>query len=211
MMQRLLNQLFGRPNDTGTQNQSQQVSGDGLHIEEIDKQLKRLSKEVYKANTLTEAQLEQTKQALAQSQEAYEELSKARKEPPSRERLDLIKALFPVIDSIEAGIESGKDQIQSFALSSPDAAQTMARWLEGQRLLLDRLQSILESAGVRPLDASGQLFDPYKHVALKTAYDPARAEGAILRIERQGYVLGDEILRYAEVVVNKKGREQETQ
>src|SRR5215218_5612067 len=103
MMHKLLNQLLGRQNGTGTQNQPQRVSADGLNVEEIDKQLKRLSKEVYKANTLTEAQLEQTKRALTQSEHAYEELSKARKEPPSRERLDLIKALFPVIDSIEAG------------------------------------------------------------------------------------------------------------
>jgi molecular chaperone GrpE len=209
MMQKLLKQLFGQRDKPSAKNQSPVAPTNGLNVEEIDRQLKRLSKEVYKSNTLAEAQLEQTKRALDQSQLAYGELSNARKEPPSRERVDLIKALFPVIDSIEAGIESGKTQIQTIAPLSPDAAQAMERWLEGQRLLLDRLQSILESAGVRSLTAFGQPFDPYQHVALKTAYDPAQAPGIILQVERQGYILGDEVLRYAEVVVNKKLEGQE--
>jgi len=72
-------------------------------------------------------------------------------------------------------------------------------------LLLDRLNALLETEGVKPIPTVGQPFDPYRHLAVKTAYDPSQASGVVLSEERRGYQFNDEVLRYAQVVVNKEG------
>lgn len=174
---------------------------------EIEKQLKRLSKELYKWNTLAETQTaghqQSFERALSHARDSLAVLTQEREALATRERLSLIKALFPVIDSIEAGIASGRAQLRGLQLSTPDAAEVLSGWLAGQRLLLDRLIALLEADGVKTIPSVGETFDPYLHVVLKTATDPTRPLGLILSEERRGYRWNAEVLRYAEVVVNK--------
>lgn len=174
---------------------------------EIEKQLKRLSKELYKWNTLAETQQTQQQQAadraLNHARESLDALTQERDAIANRERLSLIKALFPVIDSIEAGIASGQVQLQTLQGSTPEAADVLVGWLTGQHLILDRLIALLEADGVKTIATVGETFDPYLHVVLKTAYDPTQALGQILSEERRGYRWNTTILRYAEVIVNK--------
>src|SRR5579871_4570784 len=76
----------------------------------IDKQVKRLAREIYKTNTLAESQVEQTRQAMEMMRAALEELQttqKNSKDVMQSVRVDAIKALFPVVDSVEAGLVSG--------------------------------------------------------------------------------------------------------
>jgi len=174
---------------------------------EIEKQLKRLSKELYKWNTLAEAQTAQQQQAferaLGHARDSLQVLTQERESIASRERLSLVKALFPVIDSIEAGIASGSDQLHVLQTSAPEAAGVLDGWLAGQRLLLDRLLALLEADGVKTIPTVGEAFDPYLHVVLKTATDPTKVPGQILSEERRGYRWNSDVLRYAEVIVNK--------
>jgi len=73
--------------------------------------------------------------------------------------------------------------------------------LDGQRLLRDRLLALLEAEGIRPIPSIGQPFDPYRHVAVGTAKDDSLPEGQIVAEEQRGYAAGDQVLRYARVVV----------
>ena len=60
----------------------------------------------------------------------------------------------------------------------------------------------LESLGVRRLDPIGQPFDPAFHEAVSTlAPEPNSPSGTIVGIVRPGYVIGDEVLRAAQVAV----------
>ena len=86
---------------------------------------------------------------------------------------------------------------------APGAARALAAWLDGQRLLRERLLAVLAVEGVQPFATKGEQFDPQHHVALKVAHDPAQPSGQILAVERRGYRCGDRVLRYAEVVVNR--------
>jgi molecular chaperone GrpE len=170
---------------------------------ELDRQIKRLSREVYKANMLSQTQADQTRQALDSAQQALESLNQERDKIARTARYEVIRALLPVLDGIEAGITSGAVQVKALLPSAPDAARILVAWLSGQRLLRERLLKLLEAEGVRPMLAVGQPFDPYKHIAVKTAQDPAKAEGLVIAEERRGYLHGDDVLRYADVVVNK--------
>ncbi|MBN1310064.1 MAG: nucleotide exchange factor GrpE [Anaerolineae bacterium] len=170
-------------------------------------EVKRLSREQYKANTLNEQQLEQTRKALEQSQQALDELKRQYEEQERRARLDVVTDLFPVLDSIESGVTSGAVQIKTLLSSSPEAAKTLAAWLNGQRLLRERLLALLASQGVRPLQAKNQAFDPDYHVAVKVVSNPSIPSGQVVAEERRGYISGETVLRYAEVVVNKTTEE----
>ena len=115
--------------------------------------------------------------------------------------MDILEALLPVLDGLEAGLKSGgRHAYRLHRQGSPEAA-TLTAWLDGQRLLRDRLLAILEAEGIRPIPAVGQPFDPYRHVAVGTVKDESLPEGQIVAEEQRGYAAGDRVLRYAQVVV----------
>ncbi len=175
------------------------LAGDGLAA--LEKQLGKLGREQYKANTLAEAQAERLTATLETLQDTLSRQEVARDEAVRRARLDILEALLPVLDGLEAGLKSGgRHAYRLHQQGSPEAA-TLAAWLDGQRLLRDRLLALLEAEGIRPIPAIGKPFDPYRHVAVGTARDESLPEGQIVAEEQRGYAAGDQVLRYARVVV----------
>lgn len=179
------------------------VITDSGGLAELEKQVKRLAKEVYKANALTETQAGQTAQAIEQTGQTLTALADERERIAQQARLEVIKALMPVLDSVESGITSGVKQLQTILPQAPNTAHILATWLDGQRLLHARLLKMLEAEGVRPIASVGQIFDPYKHVAVKTVADPSQPEGVVVSEQRSGYMHDDTVLRFADVVVNR--------
>jgi molecular chaperone GrpE len=175
------------------------LAGDGLAV--LEKQLGKLGREQYKANTLAEAQTERLQTTLDTLQATIERQQSAQEEAVQNARLDILEALLPVLDGLEAGLKSGgRHAYRLYQQGSPEAA-TLIAWLDGQRLLRDRLLALLEAEGIRPIPALGQPFDPYRHVAVGTAKDDSLPEGQIVAEEQRGYAAGDQVLRYARVVV----------
>ena len=174
-----------------------------VYLNEIDKQIKRLSKELFKSNTLIESQTGQTRQTVEALQSALNRLAEERTSNLSQARVSVIKTLLPVIDSIEAGLQSGLVQAATVEVSSPDAALILRGWLDGQRLLLDRLLTLLANEEVLSISTQGLLFDPHKHIAVKTVVDSSQPAGIIIAQERRGFSYRNELIRYADVVVNK--------
>ncbi len=81
-------------------------------------------------------------------------------------------------------------------------APPIAAWLEGLEFVRDRLLGILSAEGVRPIETDGETFDPNLHVAIEAIPAPdGLRPGAIVQETRRGYLVGDAVLRYAEVVV----------
>jgi molecular chaperone GrpE len=77
----------------------------------------------------------------------------------------------------------------------------LAGWLDGLRLVRERLLAILEAGGVTPIPTVGQPFDPYLHVAVGTSGAGDGPPGTIVSEERRGYRCPAGVLRYAEVIV----------
>jgi molecular chaperone GrpE len=175
------------------------LSGDGLAA--LEKQLGKLGREQYKANALAEAQTRRLEATLEALQATLERQQAAQEEAVHKARLGILEALLPVLDGLEAGLKSGgRHAYRLHRQGSPEAA-TFIAWLDGQRLLRDRLLAILEAEGARPIPAVGQPFDPYRHVAVSTVKDESLPEGQIVAEEQRGYAVGDRVLRYAQVVV----------
>lgn len=76
-------------------------------------------------------------------------------------------------------------------------------WVEGLQLVQRNLESTLDSEGVTKIEAEGQPFAPWEHEAVLYEEAPGADEGMVVRVIRDGYKLGDRIVRAAQVAVSK--------
>ena len=82
--------------------------------------------------------------------------------------------------------------------------ETATPWAEGVRLVQRKLQAVLESAGLRSIDAEGKPFDPWEHEAVLYDETGEHADGAVVHVVRPGYKLHGRVLQPAQVVVARK-------
>ena len=101
----------------------------------------------------------------------------------------VIERLLPVLDDL------GR------ALDSAPAEFADQPWVEGIFLVRRRLFATLEQMGVRQVGKVGEAFDPNIHDALMTQSGTGSPMGTVVQVTRSGYVLGDRIIRPAQVIV----------
>lgn len=167
-------------------------------IAELQDKLTRATKEQLKANAIMD-------RALNEIRNKKVELPGQQTKAIPPDVLRILEALMPVLDSIEAGVESGKMHLDS--IPDPLSRKVLRGWLDGQRILKERLLAILERESIRPISTLGSKFDPYLHVAVETVYYPMMPVGTIMEERRRGYETEGRILRFAEVVVSTNQEE----
>lgn len=116
-----------------------------------------------------------------------------RKEQETRRLIDqsrneTLRRVLPVVDDFER------------ALAAAEVGDHDPSWLEGFRLIAQKLWSILESEGVRRMESIGEPFDPNLHDAL-LADENAAVKDTVVEEYESGYYIRDEVLRPAKVKV----------
>jgi molecular chaperone GrpE len=76
-----------------------------------------------------------------------------------------------------------------------------AAWAEGIELVYRKFLSTLETEGVEPMQADGQQFDPNLHEAISQEPHEELESGQIIEVVRNGYMIGERVLRPASVRV----------
>ncbi len=102
---------------------------------------------------------------------------------------ELLNRLLPILD----------DFGRAMVATPPELAENA--WAQGLFLVARRLTALLEQLGVRQLGTPGEQFDPRWHEALTTEARADVPEGTILQVLRPGYILGERIIRPAQVTV----------
>lgn len=74
-------------------------------------------------------------------------------------------------------------------------------WTAGVEMILHKLETALEAAGVEPVPAEGQRFDPALHEAISYESSDGFSEGQVIEVVQRGFRLGDRVLRPARVRV----------
>ena len=75
---------------------------------------------------------------------------------------------------------------------------------EGVLLVFNKLRSVLQSRGLRPMESIHTEFDVEKHEAISEIPAPsADLKGKVLDEVIRGYYLNDKIIRFAKVIVGK--------
>jgi molecular chaperone GrpE len=109
---------------------------------------------------------------------------------------DLIRKVLALADDFDLAIEARPEAIAS----DP--------WVEGVAAIDRKLRALLESEGVKQIDASpGRAFDPREHEAIATVPSTDYREGEIVEEVRRGYRLRDRVVRPALVAVAAPGDE----
>jgi len=110
-----------------------------------------------------------------------------------RGRRAIVADLLEVLDNLDRAIGAARD--------SDVKADSLLRGVE---LVRDQFLAKLEALGVRRVDALGQPFDAASHEAVSMApVSDDTQDGRVVAVTREGYTIGDELLRPASVVVGR--------
>jgi len=135
--------------------------------------------------------------ALADYQNLVRETGKQRMEFVKYASQGLIEDLIPTLDYFDAAMKSVPD----LEACEETARKAVENWITGvthvQKLMMDSL----EQQGVKLVDVTGKL-DTSLHEAVEEQ-ESGEAEGTILSVVANGYMLGDKLLRPARVIISR--------
>ena len=95
--------------------------------------------------------------------------------------------------------------LQSIGEEKRKESEDMENLFVGVEMTQRDMMAAFERVGIQTIDAMGQAFDPALHEAMFEAPDESVPEGTVVQVLQTGYVLGDRLLRPAQVGVAKGG------
>jgi len=104
---------------------------------------------------------------------------------------NLICEILPVLDNFQR------------ALEIEDPGEEVKKFLSGMEMIYRQLMQVLVQAGLEPIKALGEFFDPTKHEAVMQVEEPNSEDNSILEELRTGYMFKDKVIRPSMVKVAK--------
>lgn len=102
---------------------------------------------------------------------------------------DIIEKVLPVVDNFERGLAAIPEDEEKSAFA------------EGMDKIYKQLLKTLEEAGVKPIEAVGQPFDPNFHNAVMHVDDENLGENVVAEEFQKGYLYRDSVVRHSMVKV----------
>jgi molecular chaperone GrpE len=102
---------------------------------------------------------------------------------------EVIASLLPVLDDFDR------------ALKAMETAVDVIPVKEGVALVQNKLNHILTSKGLKPMEAKGQPFDGDLHEGITSIPAGDGLKGKVVDELEKGYYLNDKVIRFAKVVV----------
>jgi molecular chaperone GrpE len=150
-----------------------------------------------------------------QSSHATLEQELKRAHADSRERArallrPLLVELLDLRDRLAAGLQPAAERsvrwLDRWRTRRPDQPES---WREGLGITLRRLDRILADRRVVRIETIGRRFDPRVERVVGTSKDVSIGAGVVVEEVSAGFLWDDELLRAAEVIVNKAGTDEE--
>ena len=158
------------------------------YVEELEARTKAAEQKIQEVQSRFE---QLRKQLQSETDETRQRLNRAADERAQREKANFIAGLLPVLDNLQRATEAADTG------SSPEVIA------EGIRQTVSSFENALAAAGVEPIDAVGQRFDPELHDAVETVEVEPEDEGKVIADYAHGYKIGDRLLRPARVKVGR--------
>lgn len=104
----------------------------------------------------------------------------------------ILKDMLPVIDDFER------------AIANNETVEDIEALKEGFGLIYNKFKSMLESKGLKAMQAKGEVFDSEIHEAIANIPAPSENDkGKVIDDVEKGYYLNDKVIRFAKVVVGQ--------
>lgn len=167
-------------------------SSDDSYVASLEAEVSELNALVAKKDAELAAANKRADAAHAEIEAAGKRLASASAKELEQRTRKLLESFLPVVDDLDRGIAAAK--------SVAESADVVAGLELVRRSMLTRLGQL----GVTHAPARGERFDPQRHeaIALVPVTDPAQ-DGQVIDVMREGYLIGDEVLRPAAVAVGK--------
>ena len=140
----------------------------------------REDKETEKLKQKAEGLENQVKRVLADYQNLEKRVAEQRREWIVNANRDLLLRLLPILDTLILASKHSEDKSLQVSI---------------QQFLV-----VLESESIKKIETTGKMFDPNTMECVTTVDGE---EGKVIEEVRSGYILGDKILRVAQVKVGK--------
>jgi molecular chaperone GrpE len=165
------------------------------YVEELEQRLGDLTAQLQSITTERRRSLEEFEEVKARiRREAAREVERGRRA--------VLGALLEVVDNLDRAIAASRDPAGS---SPSEAVDGVAKGVE---LVRDQFLTQLEAFGVSRVPALGRPFDALRHEAVSTApVEHPGQDGVVLTVVKEGYAIGDELLRPASVIVGQHARQ----
>lgn len=158
------------------------------YVEELEARVRAAEQKTLEVNSRFEQLRTQLQK---ETDETRQRLNKAADERARRQKADFIAGLLPVLDNLHRATE---------AAENGSSAEVIA---EGIRQTASSFEKALAAAGVEPIDAVGEVFDPELHDAVETSETAPEDEGKVIGQHAPGYRMGERLLRPARVKVGR--------
>jgi len=158
------------------------------YVEELEARTKAAEQKLIEVQSRFEqlrAQLQR------ETDETRQRLNRAADERAHREKGNFITDLLPVRDNLHRAIEAAENK------------STIETIVEGLKSTIASFDAALAAAGVEPLVAVGEHFDPEKHDAIDLLPVEPEHDGLVVSEYAKGYKIGDRLLRPARVRVGR--------
>ncbi len=99
---------------------------------------------------------------------------------------EIIQRYLPILDDLERALATRPADLP---------------WADGIELIYRKWQALLEAEGVTRIPAEGEVFDPRVHEAIAQEVCENCESGRVVEVIRQGYMLGERLIRPALVKV----------
>ena len=101
----------------------------------------------------------------------------------------IVEKILPVVDNFERGLAAVTEEEKG------------TPFVEGMEKIYKQMMTVLEEAGVKPIEAVGQEFDPNLHNAVMHVEDEEFGENIIAEEFQKGYTYRDSVVRHSMVKV----------
>ena len=101
----------------------------------------------------------------------------------------IIEKILPVIDNFERGLYAVPEE----EMEDP--------FVDGMNKIYKQMMTVLEEAGVKPIEARGQEFNPDFHNAVMHIEDEDLGENMVAEELQKGYMYHDSVVRHSMVKV----------
>ena len=159
----------------------------------VSGEIAALRRELETVRRQADAERDLLRQLRADFAEFRRRVEAQRAEQASQARVDLLLQVLPVLD--------GFQQI----LAASPVERRRPGWGDEVETIERQLRDVLESEGVQRIEAVGALYNPWLHEALQHQTSPELDDQRILAVVREGYRIGDRVIRPAQVVVARRG------
>jgi molecular chaperone GrpE len=155
-------------------------------VEQLSAEIDELRKKLSEAESKTSEYKDSWLRSQAEFQNYKKRLERDNELMYTSMKGDIIKKVLPALDDLERALQNRR----------PDDP-----WADGIELIARKLQNMLESEGVKKIEALGAEFDPKFHEAISHEPSDGAKSGHVIGVVQNGYMLRERVIRPAMVRV----------